>query len=354
MDTEQKNAKVFIVELGVGKRVRSDSIRNGRGFSRLELKEADITLNEARLFSIPIDVRRKTAHDFNISHLKELLEEERARVVKAELEKEVVEEQYKELLEVRGIGLASAQKLIEMGVASVEELAGLEVDITPETVDISTNTLRRWIRNAKKHLGEEVEEEEELEMIEEKELEAIEAELDELEAEEIEAIEEEPEEEVEAELDKLEEAELEDLEAELEKIGVEEEELEAEEIKKIEEEPEEKLTEAEKQEIYKELMQVRGIGQKSAQKLVELGVTSIEELAALEVDITPETEDVSTKTLRKWIKDAQKYLERKAEEEESEEITDEELERIEAELDELEDLEEEDIDSLLLDYDLEE
>lgn len=321
MNAEQKDVKVFKVEPGVGKRIRSESIRKGRGFSRLELKEAGSTLKEARLFSIPIDVRRKTVHDFNISYLKELLEEERAYAVKAELEKETVEEQYKELMEVRGIGLASAQKLVEMGVTSVEELAGLEVDKTPETVDISTNTLRRWIRNAKKHLGEEVEEEE---------LEEIEAELEEIE-------------------------EIEDEELE---------EIEAEEEAKIETKPEEELTEAEKQEIYKELMQVRGIGQKSAQTIVELGVTSIEELAALEVDILPETADVSTKTLRKWIKDAQKYLKREMEakkpkkEEESEEITDEELERIEAELDklddaDLEDVDEEDVDALLLDEDLE-
>ncbi|MFX1519996.1 MAG: ribosomal protein L13e [Promethearchaeota archaeon] len=327
MNAEQKNAKVFKVELGVGKRIRSDSTRNGRGFSRLELKEADSTLKEASLFSIPIDVRRKTAHDFNISYLKELLEEERARVVKAELEKEVVEEQYKELTKVRGIGLASAETLIELGITSVEELAALEVNKLE--MDIPITMLKRWIRNAKKYLGEEVEEEE----------------LEEIEEEEIE--------EVEAELDMLEEAELEDLEAELEEIGKEEE----EELEKIKEKPEEELIEAETQEIYKELMQVPGIGQKSAQKIVELGITSIEELAAFEVDMAPEMADVSTKTFRKWIKDAQKYLKRemeKGKEEESEELTDEELDKIEAELDELEDLDEEDIDALLLDDEEEE
>jgi predicted flap endonuclease-1-like 5' DNA nuclease len=121
--------------------------------------------------------------------------------------------------------------------------------------------------------------------------------------------------ELETELDAIGEEEIEaELDAELEELG--EEELEKEEV--------EELTEAGKEKIYKELMQVRGIGKKTAQKIVELGVTSIEELATLEVDMIPETADVSTETLRKWIKNAQKYL-KEEEDEEKEEETEEEL-----------------------------
>ena len=316
MSNEQEGANVFKVEPGVGKPVRGKLLRKGRGFSRLELQEAGGTVFEAQKFGILVDTRRKSVHDFNVNFLKQLLEEERARKVKTELEKEIVEEKYKELMQVRGIGLSSAEILVDMGITSVEELAAFEVDKLE--MDLPITTLKRWVRNAKKHLGEEVEEEE---------LEEIEAELEEIEEEDLE--------EMEAELDKLEEAELEELEAELEEIGAEEEIV-------VEEAPGEELEESKKEEIYKELMQVRGIGKKTAQKIVELGATSIEELAALEVDMMPETADVSTKTVRTWIKNAQKHLEREKKEEkeeETEEITDEELDRIEAELDKLEDLE---------------
>jgi hypothetical protein len=148
------------------------------------------------------------------------------------------------------------------------------------------------------------------------------------------------------EMEELEELEeLEDLEAELEAIGEEELEAELEEIEE-EEEPEEELTKAEKSEIYKELMQVPGIGKKTAEKIVALDITSIEELAEFEVDMIPETADVSTKSLRKWIKNAQKHLE-----EEEEEI---DLDDLEAELDALgdeeeEEIEDEDLDDLDLD-----
>lgn len=146
---------------------------------------------------------------------------------------------------------------------------------------------------------------------------------------------------------KADEEELEDLEAELEALGEEEIEAELEELveEELEEVPEERLSEAEKAEITKELMQLGGIGKKSAEKIISLDVTSIEELATLEVDMVPETADVSTKSLRKWIKNAQKYLEEEEEEGEDEEEID--LTDLEAELEALgaeEDVEDEDLD----------
>ncbi|WP_287585666.1 helix-hairpin-helix domain-containing protein [Candidatus Borrarchaeum sp.] len=146
--------------------------------------------------------------------------------------------------------------------------------------------------------------------------------------------------------------ELEDLEAELEALGEEEIEAELDELveEELEEVPEERLSEAEIAEISKEFMQLDGIGKKSAEKIISLGVTSIEELATLEVDMVAETADVSTKSLRKWIKNAQKYLEEEEEEGEDEEEID--LTDLEAELEALgaeEDLEDEDLEDEDLD-----
>ena len=44
--------------------------RKGRGFSRKEIREAGLTLNEPKQFNIPIDKRRNTVHLRNVQLLK--------------------------------------------------------------------------------------------------------------------------------------------------------------------------------------------------------------------------------------------------------------------------------------------
>ncbi|WP_287584440.1 helix-hairpin-helix domain-containing protein [Candidatus Borrarchaeum sp.] len=105
---------------------------------------------------------------------------------------------------------------------------------------------------------------------------------------------------------------------------LEEEEAKEVDVDSIKEKTEEELTEAERVEIYKKLTQLRGIGNKTAEKLVEFGITSIEDIAELEVDMIPETLGIATKSLRTAIKNARKHLEREIKEEKSvkiEEIT---------------------------------
>jgi len=49
---------------------RKDGTRKGKGFSRGELKEAKIDFKQALKLAIPIDLRRKTKHEENITALK--------------------------------------------------------------------------------------------------------------------------------------------------------------------------------------------------------------------------------------------------------------------------------------------
>ena len=44
--------------------------RNGRGFSLEELKKAGLNKAEAKKLELPIDKRRKTAHDQNVQKIK--------------------------------------------------------------------------------------------------------------------------------------------------------------------------------------------------------------------------------------------------------------------------------------------
>jgi len=54
--------------------VRKDSkARLGRGFSREELKEAGVDFKQALRLTIPVDLRRKTKHEENVSVLRQHL-----------------------------------------------------------------------------------------------------------------------------------------------------------------------------------------------------------------------------------------------------------------------------------------
>ena len=54
---------------------RGDKVREGRGFSKGELKEAGLSPSEAMRLGIPVDKRRRTVHEENVRRLKEYLEE---------------------------------------------------------------------------------------------------------------------------------------------------------------------------------------------------------------------------------------------------------------------------------------
>jgi large subunit ribosomal protein L13e len=49
--------------------------REGKGFSKEELKEAGLTPGEAKRLGIPVDTRRKTKYGDNVETLKEYLKE---------------------------------------------------------------------------------------------------------------------------------------------------------------------------------------------------------------------------------------------------------------------------------------
>jgi large subunit ribosomal protein L13e len=53
--------------------------RSGRGFSIEELKKAGLSRAEAKKLEIPVDERRKTAHDQNVEVIKAYAEKEKAK-----------------------------------------------------------------------------------------------------------------------------------------------------------------------------------------------------------------------------------------------------------------------------------
>jgi large subunit ribosomal protein L13e len=56
---------------------RKKKWREARGFSNIELKEAKISVFEARILGIPVDTRRRTSYQENIEYLKNYIKEAR-------------------------------------------------------------------------------------------------------------------------------------------------------------------------------------------------------------------------------------------------------------------------------------
>ena len=54
----------------------------GKGFSPTELEKAGVNKQQAKQIGLPVDVKRKSAHDENITAIKECMEKAKAQAVK--------------------------------------------------------------------------------------------------------------------------------------------------------------------------------------------------------------------------------------------------------------------------------
>jgi len=153
---------------------KSLKTRVGRGFSLGELKEANITLHDAKRIGLRVDLRRRSAHKENVESLKSFLkefqkaekkkvkEEREATAKEKEESKEAIKEAPSEAISVertpltvlKGLGPKTEAKLKEVGVESVEELAEEDAEVLSEATGISVQKLSSWISEAKLLLKE--------------------------------------------------------------------------------------------------------------------------------------------------------------------------------------------------------
>lgn len=111
---------------------RRKRLREGRGFSLEEIRRAGLTLYKAKKLGIPVDKRRKTAHPQNAQTLKENY----GTVTP--------------LTEIKGVGKAAENRLMEAGISDCHDLAEADLNILAEKVGYSKKRLEKWQTEARK------------------------------------------------------------------------------------------------------------------------------------------------------------------------------------------------------------
>jgi len=143
---------------------RERRIRAGRGFSRGELREVNLSVREALKLGIPVDVRRSTRHDENVeilkSYLAEVLPAEKSSKSPKVISKKNAKSRSKgkttktviDLTQVPGIGLKRAQQLKDAGINSIEKLVKADPKEVSKILQATETVVSKWIANAKQVL----------------------------------------------------------------------------------------------------------------------------------------------------------------------------------------------------------
>lgn len=149
-----------------------NKVREGRGFSLGELKEANLTLHDAKRIGIRVDKRRRSVHEENVEALRKLVDALKAGKAGREVgvEKEAVEEAPAKKVEeakvekvervevaeegtpltvLKGLGPKTAEKLKSAGVENLEQLVKSDAKRLSEATGVSEKRLASWIEEAK-------------------------------------------------------------------------------------------------------------------------------------------------------------------------------------------------------------
>lgn len=127
--------------------------RKGRGFSRKEIQEANLSIGEARRFGLIVDLRRKTIHEDNVEVLKAYAEEMKQlltveAVKPAQSDKK--ESMIAELSTLKSVTKAQAKLLIDARISSVEDLAYCEIDTVARKTGLDEDQITKMVKEALK------------------------------------------------------------------------------------------------------------------------------------------------------------------------------------------------------------
>lgn len=124
--------------------------RRGRGFSRKEIKEANLSVGEARRFGLIVDLRRKSFHEDNVEVLKAYVEEMKQLLSVKPAPSETKSTEIAELSSMKSVTKAQAKLLADAGIPTIEDLAYCEIDTVARKTGIDEDQLTKMVKEALK------------------------------------------------------------------------------------------------------------------------------------------------------------------------------------------------------------
>jgi len=132
--------------------------RRGRGFSKDEIEQAGLNIEDARKMGLMVDLRRRTVYPENIEALKQYMKDlEELIVALAEEEtptKTSVEvipsDAIAELSSLRAVKKEEAELLIAAGITSISDLAYCEIDKVSKKTGIDEERITTMVKAALK------------------------------------------------------------------------------------------------------------------------------------------------------------------------------------------------------------
>ncbi|MGY5853985.1 MAG: ribosomal protein L13e [Candidatus Thorarchaeota archaeon] len=142
-----------IIPVPIVRSPRDEHPREGRGFSRDEIAKAGLTVRETRDMGLIVDLRRKTSHQENIDALSQYIKDIKtvAKAVKAEAAPSSAKlEAISVLSSLRAVSKANAQKLVDAGIKTIEDLAYCEITKVIAKTGIDEDALTTMVKAALK------------------------------------------------------------------------------------------------------------------------------------------------------------------------------------------------------------
>ncbi len=129
---------------------RDATMRSGRGFTRDELKQADLTVKNARDMGLIVDLRRKTMHPKNVELLKQYIKEMDAVVASMadETPTAVEIDSVKELSSLRAVKKAEAEALVGAGIKTLSDLAYCDIPKVAAKTGIDEDRMTAMVKAA--------------------------------------------------------------------------------------------------------------------------------------------------------------------------------------------------------------
>jgi len=127
--------------------------RAGKGYSYKEIRAADIPIDDLKKVGVPIDKRRKSLHQKNVDELatfyRQLVANKTLTTYEKETETIKREQTIKHLTKLPEISKKDAEILIEGGILTISHLAEEDPELLANDLDIDLNIVKKWVESAK-------------------------------------------------------------------------------------------------------------------------------------------------------------------------------------------------------------